>query len=108
MQFRKYLFESDFNYLSVGHIGNKDSYVYKDGELYFASEHDTNPDDLHDLGKDHHHYKGRIDHDKKMASIVSNSLIYDIDEIKLLTYQLKEKFPNYQIWLFGKGSPKQL
>ena len=108
--FYQMLLEVDFNYISIGHNynGNYDAWVLprRADDIKLSSEEGGgDPEFFHDKwGR--YDYKGRVDHDKKMASITSDG--YDDDRLKYVLSILRSRFPGYKIWLFGKGSPKLL
>lgn len=108
--FQSYCESRNFNYLSVGHNydGHFDAWVLKRRakDIITASGLGQDPDMFHDDYQNGVDFKGRIDHDKKQISIVSE--FGDQDRLNYVKSLLESLYPDYEIWLFGYGHPKKL
>jgi hypothetical protein len=93
----------DFNYLSIGHNweGHWATWVLQADNINVSDMDEFYHDDLA-----RYDYKGRIDYDTKQISIVSDW--YDEEKLKYLLRLLRQDYPDYDLWLFGKGLPKNL
>lgn len=102
--------EGDFNYISIGHdYKNFDTWTLRRNakELTLGSKSGQNPEFLHDNDDGGRiDYKGRVDYNKKMVSITSD--YFDPDRLKYVVGLLKMEYPGYALWLFGRGSPKEI
>lgn len=112
MRFRKWLMETPFNYLSIGHGEHGyDAWVLprKRDNIIVSSEvaPDDDPEFFHD-DYPRFDYKGRIDHVKRQVSITIGE--GDKALLEWCVDQLRNKFPGYEIWLFGSalGQPRRL
>lgn len=87
------------SYLSVGHTGNCDSWVLptSKSDIVLATQRKINIEEFHDyyLNKYMADFSGRLDHDKKIVSIVSQG--GDKERLEYLLTILKMDYPDYEI-----------
>lgn len=105
MNFKLWLETNGIHYLDIGHDdnGNYNAWYIKNNSDNIEYAH-KNPDFIHD-DIENINFKGRIDHDKQVISVVYHDGIERIDYIvRLLTMD----YPNFQIYYFGYGLPQKL
>jgi hypothetical protein len=110
------------NYLDIGHqtslmgridpVQPSDAWVLPKGkdDIQYASAQQEDPDEFHMIAsRDRLDMKGRIDHEKKMISVLPNWLMSRVGErVDYATSLLKMDYPGYAIYLFRDGRAKRL
>lgn len=103
LSFREYF--NEFHYLMIGHNRDTDidAYVLKrnSNDIILAKKVGEDPDYFHDKHLGKLDFSGRIDHDKKMISIVTQG--GNEERLNYLISILKNDYPGYAIWDFGSG-----